>query len=326
MPATGNKRKQTHTKGQKRQRLTVDDMDSIGKNWIALKKTEENLLEEQDEVQVLIEQGTRHGKMLEKNATVPLTGPAKRTREAHTTAMEAHSTRLSTVTSELAEVRREVRRAEPGVQAVFEEMSKRKTEEEEEKGEKTSGRAPQGYVFWALIVIVSLLCGVAVWWLGEKGQYPDLTVFKKMASVFARDSGDILADRTDGPKPDPSLSIQSALPVPVAKVWSAEVGQIELNQAGEIIQKQLQKLQTKGTPRKDLQLGDVRAGEKLRLNVSVTNEAYTIDLVRTFTSGDPLSATIKIPCENPMCIQIDTNLVKDWVDSLNKTSDSLTAS
>ena len=319
MPATGNKRKQTHTKGQKRQRLTVDDMDSIGKNWLAIKTTEENLLEEQEEVQVLIEQGTRHGKMLEKNATVPLTGPAKRTREAHTTAMVAHSTRLSTVTRKLAEFRREKRRAEPGVQAVFEEMSKRKTEEEEEKGEKTSGRAPQGYVFWALIVIVSLLCGVAVWWLGEKGQYPDLTVFKKMASVFARDSGDILADRTDGPKPDPSLSIQSALPV--AKVWSAEVGQIELKEAGETIRKQLQKLQPKGgtTPRKDLQLGDVRTGEELRLNVSVTNEAYTIDLVRTFASDkDDLSATIKIPRDYS---GKDTNLVKevkDWVDSLKE--------
>ena len=295
---TDNKRKDRNasdtTEMSRKRKLTHQ-------KWKNIRQQEQELVARQSIWQKKLTTETEHGKRIGvDNPPQPMTSALRRQHQAHKANMAEYSRQLVDTDIDLGLVR----------------VEKAKMEESEVDPllavDPVAVDPKEGRNLWPLLAFLVCVCIVQSSMLIPTANLePVFTAFQKFV-------------RWDASKPDPPISIQSALPV--APVWSAVV-QTTMNRIGEnrdprvnqtklkTIGQQIQELN--GT---DLQLDDLQDVEELRLNVSQnTNKAYTIDFVRTWsTNATPIQTQIIISGDQGSPTETE---VKAWVDSFKKTCD-----
>ena len=295
MQATDNKRKDRNasdtTEMSRKRKLTHQ-------KWKDIREREKELVARSSWLQDRLKAETEHGKLIGvDDPAQPMTATLRRQQQTHTANMANYSRQLLDTNSDLGSVR----------------VEKAKLEESE-VDPLLEVDPKEGRNLWPLLAFLVCVCMVQSSMLIPTANLePVFTAFQKFV-------------RWDGSKPDPPISIQSALPV--APVWSAVV-QTTMNQIGENRDPRVNQTKLKTIGRQiqelnghDLQLEDLEDVEELRLNVSQnTNKAYTIDFVRTWsTNGPPIQTQIKISGDQLSPTETE---VKAWVDSFKKTCDSL---
>ena len=297
MQATDNKRKDRNasdtTEMSRKRKLTHQ-------KWKNIRQQEQELVARQSIWQKKLTTETEHGKRIGvDNPPQPMTSALRRQHLTHKANMAEYSRQLVDTDIDLGLVR----------------VEKAKLEESE-VDPLLAVDPKEGRNLWPLLAFLVCVCMVQSSMLIPTANLePVFTAFQKFV-------------RWDASKPDPPISIQSALPV--APVWSAVV-QTTMNQIGENRDPRVNQTKLKTIGRQiqelkghDLQLEDLKDVEELRLNVSQnTNKAYTIDFVRTWsTNGPPIQTQIKISGDQLSPTETE---VKAWVDSFKKTCDSLSS-